>query len=155
MVPSTAAFPSSYGTTVIPGAGTPNVEGQEGNNSTDTMSKSTFIIVLVTGIGGFVVLAIIIIYILVKFLRRMKGEFVPDKVYPNEQKSNSGSDQLIPSFIDPSTPRITDVPKKTVRAPVSNGTASGSGQPGGGAGAGKKAKKPMGVKVTYKPPKWD
>lgn len=83
----------------------------------------------------------------------MKGEFVPDKAYPEEQKTDVGSDQLIPSFIDPSAPRITDVPKKTVRSPAHvNGNAGGGGGPGGGA---KKAKKPMGVKVTYKPPKWD
>lgn len=84
--------------------------------------------------------------------RRMKGEFVPDKAYPSEQKSDVGSDQLIPSFIDPSTPRITDVPKKTVR--TGGGTANGTGG-AGGSGGNKKSKKPMGVKVTYKPPKWD
>jgi len=54
---------------VVSGAGNPNIEGQEGRNTTQNMSKSTFIIVLVTGIGGFVVLAIIIIYMLFKFLR--------------------------------------------------------------------------------------
>lgn len=54
---------------VVSAAGNPNIEGQEGRNSTTNMSKSTFIIVLVTGIGGFVVLAIIIIYMLFKFLR--------------------------------------------------------------------------------------
>lgn len=82
----------------------------------------------------------------------MKGEFVPDKVYPNEQKANGGSDQLIPSFVDPSTPRITDVPKKTVRTGGGGPSGSGGGQ---GSGGSKKSKKPMGVKVTYKPPKWD
>ena len=53
----------------------------------------------------------------------------------------------IASFIDPSAPRITDVPHKPTR---SQSSAAG----GGGAG-GKKPKKPMGVKITYKPPKWD
>jgi len=86
----------------------------------------------------------------------MKGEFVPDKAYPEEQKNEVASDQLIPSFIDPSAPRITDVPKKTVRTPThANGNAGGGGSGGGGGGGSKKAKKPMGVKVTYKPPVWD
>jgi len=83
--------------------------------------------------------------------RQRKGEFVPDKTYPNCQHKQNGEASVedvdnISSFIDPSTPRITDVPHKPTRA-------QGSG--GGAGGGGKKQKKPMGVKVTYKPPEWD
>ena len=90
--------------------------------------------------------------ILLLFFRQRKGEFVPDKNYPNSQSKQNGEAGVedaenIASFIDPSVPRITDVPHKPSRAQSSAG--------GGGGAGGKKAKKPMGVKVTYKPPKWD
>ena len=82
--------------------------------------------------------------------RQRKGEFVPDKSYPNcHNKQNgeaNGEDvENIASFIDPYT-QITDVPHKPTR-----GHSAGGG-PGGG---GKRPRKPMGVKVTYKPPEWD
>ena len=90
------------------------------------------------------------------FFRQRKGEFVPDKNYPTPHSKQNGEavdvdDDVdnIASFndvIDPSTPRITDVPHKPTRAQSSSG---------GGPGGAKKSKKPMGVKVTYKPPKWD
>ena len=54
--------------------------------------------------------------------------------------------ETISTFIDPSTPRITDVPHKATKAQATGG---------GVAGAVRKSKKPMGVKVTYKPPEWD
>ena len=54
--------------------------------------------------------------------------------------------ETISTFIDPSTPRITDVPHKPTRAQAAGG---------GAGGAARKPKKPMGVKVTYKPPEWD
>jgi len=86
------------------------------------------------------------------FLRQRKGEFVPDKNYPNSHSKQNGEAVVedaenIASFIDPSAPRITDVPHKPTRAQ--------SSAAGGGGGGGKKPKKPMGVKITYKPPKWD
>ena len=77
---------------------------------------------------------------------------MPDKTYTNPHSKQNGEANVedaenISSFIDPSAPRITDVPHKPTRA---QSAAAGGGGPGG-----KKAKKPMGVKVTYKPPKWD
>lgn len=82
-------------------------------------------------------------------LRQRKGEFVPDKTYPsppnNKHNGDAGGEDLenIDTFIDPST-QITDVPHKPTR-----------GSAGGSAGGPKKQRKPMGVKVTYKPPEWD
>lgn len=86
------------------------------------------------------------------FLRQRKGEFVPDKTYPNSHSKQNGEAVVedvenISSFIDPSAPRITDVPHKPTRTQ--------SSAAGGGGVGGKKPKKPMGVKITYKPPKWD
>ena len=80
------------------------------------------------------------------FHRKWKGEFVPDRAYPDSQQNDSTS--MISSFVDPSVPRITDVPHKPkmpANNNMKNGAKSGS----------KKGKKPSGVKVTYKPPKWD
>lgn len=83
-------------------------------------------------------------------LRQRKGEFVPDKTYPSPPNNKHNGDAVvedlenIDTFIDPST-QITDVPHKPTR-----GSAGGSS-----AGGPKKQRKPMGVKVTYKPPEWD
>lgn len=83
-------------------------------------------------------------------LRQRKGEFVPDKTYPSPPNNKHNGDTVvedlenIDTFIDPST-QITDVPHKPTR-----GSAGGSS-----AGGPKKQRKPMGVKVTYKPPEWD
>lgn len=93
----------------------------------------------------------ILLSILHFLFRQRKGEFLPDKIYNNcHDKENGDASmedvQTLPSIIDPSTPRITDVPHKPTRNQAT----------GGGAGRGsKKAKKPMGVQVTYKPPEWD
>lgn len=82
--------------------------------------------------------------------RQRKGEFVPDKNYPSShdkqnEETNTGDLENVSSIIDPSAPRITDVPHKPSRAQAA----------GGGGGGRKKQRKPMGVKVTYKPPEWD
>ncbi|KAK2560536.1 Adhesion G-protein coupled receptor D1 [Acropora cervicornis] len=78
-------------------------------------------------------------------LRQRKGEFLPDKIHGNWHDKENGDASMedvqnLPSIIDPSTPRITDVPHKPTRS-----QATGRG---GGRGA-KKAQKPMGVQESY------
>jgi len=114
------------------------------------VSQSTLILIIGAAIGGLVLLVVLLVFILTRFYRQRKGEFVPDKTYPSSHSKQNGETGVedvenISSFIDPSAPRITDVPHKPTR---SQSSATG------GAG-GKKPKKPMGVKITYKPPKWD
>ncbi|XP_022796048.1 uncharacterized protein LOC111334546 isoform X2 [Stylophora pistillata] len=132
------------------------VQGSTDGDDSKGISQGMLILIISAAIGGLVLLVVLSVFIFTRFYRQRKGEFVPDKNYPNpHSKQNSEAPGVdddvdnIASFndvIDPSTPRITDVPHKPTRTQSSSG---------GGPGSVKKPKKPMGVKVTYKPPKWD
>lgn len=132
------------------------VQGSTDGDDSKGISQGMLILIISAAIGGLVLLVVLSVFIFTRFYRQRKGEFVPDKNYPNpHSKQNSEAPAVdddvdnIASFndvIDPSTPRITDVPHKPTRTQSSSG---------GGPGSVKKPKKPMGVKVTYKPPKWD
>ncbi|XP_032218232.2 uncharacterized protein LOC116601495 [Nematostella vectensis] len=157
----------------------PGGSPSEGKESTaedkEHMSYTIFIIILVSGIVGFLVLTAAFIFIGIRFQRRRNGEFIPTEIYTDGarrpstprivvsfatdgtsgtqctragqrkelRRKSTGSagvldegrgarrsstvslgetpslsrfvDQLYPSSVDPSTPRITDVPKKSVR----------------------------------------
>jgi len=128
------------------------VASQSEEDDKEGVSQSTLILIVCAAIGGLVLLVVLLVFILTRFYRQRKGEFVPDKTYPNSHSKQNGEASVedvenIASFIDPSAPRITDVPHKPTRSQSSAG--------GGGGAGGKKPKKPMGVKITYKPPKWD
>ncbi|XP_067019001.1 uncharacterized protein [Acropora muricata] len=115
------------------------------------LSKGTLILIVCAGGAGLILLLIVLIFVITRFVKQRKGEFLPDKIHNNWHDKENGDASMedvqnLPSIIDPSTPRITDVPHKPTRS-----QATGRG---GGRGA-KKAQKPMGVQVTYKPPEWD
>ncbi|XP_074628220.1 uncharacterized protein LOC141886102 isoform X3 [Acropora palmata] len=115
------------------------------------LRKGTLILIVCAGGAGLILLLIVLIFVITRFVKQRKGEFLPDKIHGNWHDKENGDASMedvqnLPSIIDPSTPRITDVPHKPTRS-----QATGRG---GGRGA-KKAQKPMGVQVTYKPPEWD
>lgn len=115
------------------------------------LPKGTLILIVCAGGAGLILLLIVLIFVITRFVKQRKGEFLPDKIHNNWHDKENGDASMedvqnLPSIIDPSTPRITDVPHKPTR---SQATGRGSGR-----GA-KKAQKPMGVQVTYKPPEWD
>nr|XP_058962628.1 uncharacterized protein LOC131789508 isoform X2 [Pocillopora verrucosa] len=140
----------------FPEVPTSAVQGSTDGDDDKGISQGLLILIISAAIGGLVLLVVLSVFIFTRFYRQRKGEFVPDKNYPTPHSKQNGEavdvdDDVdnIASFndvIDPSTPRITDVPHKPTRAQSSSG---------GGPGGAKKSKKPMGVKVTYKPPKWD
>ncbi|XP_078345693.1 uncharacterized protein LOC144631168 isoform X3 [Oculina patagonica] len=147
--PGSQNLQTSLSTPQVP---TTAVLGKLGDEDNKGFSQSTLILIICAAIGGLVLLVVLLVFILTRFYRQRKGEFVPDKNYPNSHSKQNGEAGVedvenIASFIDPSAPRITDVPHKPSRAQ--------SSAAGGGGANGKKARKPMGVKVTYKPPKWD
>lgn len=140
----------------FPEVPTSAVQGSTDGDDDKGISQGLLILIISAAIGGLVLLVVLSVFIFTRFYRQRKGEFVPDKNYPTPHSKQNGEAEdvdddvdNIASFndvIDPSTPRITDVPHKPTRAQSSSG---------GGPGGAKKSKKPMGVKVTYKPPKWD
>ncbi|CAH3019822.1 unnamed protein product [Porites evermanni] len=127
----------------------PPVRGKLEDEDGKGLSQELLILIICAGIGGLILISIVMACVFTRFYRQRKGEFVPDKTYPsppnNKHNGDAGGEDLenIDTFIDPST-QITDVPHKPTR-----------GSAGGSAGGPKKQRKPMGVKVTYKPPEWD
>ncbi|XP_068688990.1 uncharacterized protein [Montipora foliosa] len=116
------------------------------------LPQGTMILIVCAGGAGLILLLIVLVFVITRFVKQRKGEFLPDKIYNDcHDKENGDASmedvQSLPSIIDPSTPRITDVPHKPTRAQSTGG--------GGGSRGAKKPKKPMGVQVTYKPPEWD
>ncbi|KAM7438914.1 hypothetical protein ABFA07_011617 [Porites harrisoni] len=128
----------------------PPVQGKLEDEDGKGLSQELLILMICAGIGGLILISIVMACVFTRFYRQRKGEFVPDKTYPSPPNNKHNGDAVvedlenIDTFIDPST-QITDVPHKPTR-----GSAGGSS-----AGGPKKQRKPMGVKVTYKPPEWD
>lgn len=128
------------------------VVGKSVDAENQGLSQGTMILIVCAGGAGLILLLIVLVFVITRFVKQRKGEFLPDKIYNDcHDKENGDASmedvQSLPSIIDPSTPRITDVPHKPTRAQSAGG--------GGGSRGAKKPKKPMGVQVTYKPPEWD
>ncbi|XP_032218231.2 uncharacterized protein LOC5517955 isoform X4 [Nematostella vectensis] len=145
-----------------------NIDPESRKKDEVHISHAVVITILVSGISGFLVLTLVVIFVLVRFQRRINGEFVP----PNIQitcDEDHGDDRAFPPFVDPSLPCITDVPKKPAttswqeeenkeREEKRNKESKKEHTEGKNEelknGKGKK-RRSSGVKVTYKPPVWD